>query len=172
MKFECNKAIEILERTPLCLEGMLQGLSDEWVETNEGEGTWSAYDIVGHLIHGERTDWIPRMERILLNPLNKEFLPFDRNAHFKNSKGKSMRELLFQFKYLREINVDILKAYSPVEQLDDKGIHPDFGEVTLRQLLATWVTHDMSHLAQIARVIAKQYADEVGPWKAYLGILK
>ncbi len=172
MSFDLEKAIEILTRTPEVLASLLTGLSDEWIYQNEGEETWSPFDVIGHLIHGEKTDWVQRMEIILNDGNDKEFKPFDRFAEFEESQGKSLNQLLTEFRDLRQQNLMILLS-KPIdkETLHLKGIHPAFGEVTLKQLLATWVAHDLGHLAQIARVMAKQYTDEVGPWKEYLPIL-
>jgi hypothetical protein len=173
MEFNLERSIQILERTPLVLKSMLTGLSDEWISTNEGNETWSAFDIVGHLIHGELTDWIPRAEVILSSSGSKNFAPFDRFAQFENSKGKSLPQLLTEFEELRRRNMLNLRAKNISEEdLQRKGIHPDFGEVSLSQLLATWVVHDLTHIAQISRVMSKQYKDAVGPWIAYLRVLQ
>ena len=173
MRFDLDHSIEILERTPQILKIMLTGLSDEWTRTNEGAETWNAYDIVGHLIHGELTDWIPRAEVILSEGESKHFMPFDRFAQFELSKGKSLTDLLAEFEALRKKNIQRLRSKNiTTENLEEKGIHPDFGEVALSQLLATWVVHDLNHIAQISRVMAKQYKDAVGPWTAYLRILQ
>ncbi len=172
MKFDLSAALEILERTPKVLETLLGGISDEWAQSNEGIETWSPYDIVGHFIHGEKTDWIPRMKIILKDIEDKQFAPFDRFAQFENSKGKSLNELLEEFKALRKENIKTLRLnHISSSQLIQTGIHPAFGEVNLSQLLSTWVVHDLNHISQITRVMAKQYSDEVGPWKEYLGIL-
>lgn len=172
MNFTINKSIEILDRTPKVLTTLLLDLSPAWTSANEGGETWSAFDIVGHLIHGEKTDWIPRAKIILSNTEPKAFEPYDRFAQFEESKGKSLKDLLVEFDMLRKKNIDFLKSLNiKDEQLDEKGIHPAFGEVTLRQLLATWVAHDLNHIAQIARVMAKQYKENVGPWVAYLKVL-
>lgn len=173
MIFSLSQSIEILERTPHVLTALLQNLSAEWIANNEGEATWSVYDIIGHLIHGEKTDWIPRMEIILSDKADKAFEPFDRFAQFKESNGKSLHQLLDEFKSLREKNIAQLRF----KKLGDAnmiqiGVHPEFGEVTLVQLLSTWTVHDLNHIAQICRVMAKQYKEEVGPWQQYLGILK
>ena len=173
MQFSLTKSLEILERTPLVLETLLSGLSDDWTLSNEGGETWSAYDVLGHLIHGENTDWIQRMEIILDENGDKKFKPFDRFAQFEESKGKSLMDLIAEFKSARNRNLDILKQMNLQESdLDKTGIHPAFGTVTLRQLLSTYVVHDLNHLAQICRVIAKQYREDVGPWVEYLRILK
>lgn len=172
MLFELDKSLEILERTPLVIEAMLRGLSKEWITINEGPETWSAYYVVGHLIHGEKTDWIPRMEIILSDQANGKFEPFDRFAQFKESEGKSTAQLLDEFKSLRQRNVDLIRSKKlTADDFVKKGVHPDFGIVTLAQLLSTWVVHDLTHIAQISRVMGKQYKSEVGPWKAYLRIL-
>jgi hypothetical protein len=172
MKFNLQKAVEVLTRTPEVLGTLLGGLSDEWIYQNEGEETWSPFDVMGHLIHGEKTDWIQRMEIILSDGTNKEFTPFDRFAQFEESKGKSTAQLIAEFKDIRQQNLAILQSKTiDTVALSKKGMHPAFGEVTLEQLLATWVAHDLGHLAQIARVMAKQYKDEVGPWQEYLPIL-
>ncbi|MCI0449681.1 MAG: DinB family protein [Chlorobi bacterium] len=172
MKFSIEKSVEILERTPRVLEELLNDLSDEWITSNEGADSWSPYDIMGHLIHGEKTDWITRMQIILSGREDKSFEPFDRFAQFKNSKGKSIKLLLDEFKQLRKKNIETLNSANITsDQLNLTGIHPEFGEVTLEQLIATWVVHDLSHIVQISRVMAMQYKDEVGPWIEYLPIL-
>jgi hypothetical protein len=173
MTFTLEKSIEILERTPDVLNVMLQNLSTEWTSNNEGGETWSPFDIVGHLIHGETTDWMPRAEIILSDKGVKTFEKFDRFSQFEDSKGKSLAELLQEFKILREKNIKLLRSKN-LKQIDfqQKGIHPAFGEVTLSQLLSTWVVHDFNHISQISRVMAKQYKTEVGPWVEYLGVLK
>ena len=172
MNFELKKSLEILERTPRILTGMLAGLSETWTCQNEGEGTWSPFDIVGHLVHGEKTDWIPRMKIILEHGATRPFEPFDRFAQFEESKGKSLVLLLEEFDRLRGENLRTLKNTLTNEtDLDQPGKHPELGAVNLRQLLATWTVHDLGHIAQVARVMAKQYDREVGPWKAYLGVL-
>ena len=172
MNFDLKKAIEILERTPSVLESLLGNLSDDWTSRNEGENTWSPYDVVGHLIHGENTDWLPRTKIILSRGTNTDFEPYDRFAQFENSKGKSLRQLLSTFKKLRKANMDELKFMNFEEnELELTGIHPEFGAVTLRQLLAAWVVHDLGHIVQISRVMAKQYKEEAGPWVKYLTVL-
>lgn len=173
MKFNLNKSIEILERTPSVVETMLKGISEEWVQTNEGPDTWSPYDIVGHYIHGEKTDWIPRLELILSDDPNKKFEPFDRFAQSRDSKGKSLQQLMDEFKAIRQENIIKLKSKNLTEKdFTRTGVHPKFGEVTIAQLLSTWVAHDLNHIAQISRVMAKQYKAEVGPWTEYLRILQ
>ena len=173
MKYSVDKALEILERTPKILNTYLENLSDEWVYCNEGENTWSAFDIIGHLIHGEKTDWITRLNIILSNSENKTFKSFDRFAQFEASKGKTLNQLLEEFSELRENNLKELKNLNITEaQFNLKANHPQLGEVSLKELLACWVTHDLGHIAQIARVMAKQYKNEVGPWLEYISILK
>ena len=172
MNFNLEKSILILERTPAVLEQLLSGLPDEWVMNNEGSDTWSPYDIVGHLIHGERTDWIART-KIILNENHKTFPVFKRTAMFEESKGKTLGDLLAEFKAVRAENLKTLRSLNLTDkELDKTGIHPKFGEVTLRQLLATWTIHDLSHLAQIARVMAKQYKQEIGPWIEYMRLVQ
>jgi|SRR6185312_7275644 len=172
MEFDIDKSIEILERTPRVVEDLLKGLSDDWTMHNEGGDTWSPYDVVGHLIHAEKTDWVPRMDKILLDG-DKKFEAFDRFAQFKDSKGKSLSILISEFKILRKESIATLRRKNITsDDLMKKGIHPAFGEVTLRQLLSTWVVHDFTHIAQIVRVMAKQYKEETGPWIEYLGVLK
>ena len=172
MNFTIDKSIEILQRTPDVLKSMLSGLSGEWSLANEGDGTWSAYDVVGHLIHGELTDWIPRA-KVILSGKNKNFTPFDRFAQLSESRDKSLQDLLVEFELLRKKNLHwLVESKISDKDLEEKGIHPDFGEVTLSQLLATWAVHDLTHIAQISRVMAKQYKDAVGPWIVYLRVLQ
>jgi uncharacterized damage-inducible protein DinB len=173
MEFEINKAISILGRTPRVLKVLLEDLSEEWTHENEGENTWSPYDVVGHLIQGEKTDWISRAEIILGNDQNKTFESFDRFAQFESSKGKSLNQLLDEFGKLRIENLEKLRLMDlSAKNLALEGIHPELGKANLKQLLSTWVTHDLGHISQICRVMAKQYKSEVGPWFEYLGILK
>ncbi len=172
MEYEFYKALEILEQTPNTLKQFLSNLSDEWIFCNEGEDTWSAFDIVGHLIHGEKTDWIPRLKIMLNDSETKTFEPFDRFAQFEESEGKTMTQLLDEFSELRKQNISFLKPLNISEKdVAKKAIHPSLGEVTLKNLLSTWVVHDLGHIAQISRVMAKQYKNEVGPWAAYLSVL-
>jgi hypothetical protein len=173
MSFTVEKSIEILERTPEILNILLRNISPYWTSNNEGGETWSAYDIMGHLIHGEKTDWIPRAEIILSEKADKRFEIFDRFAQFKDSEGKSLTQLIDEFKSLRKKNIEVLLSKKLTDKdLEKKGIHPAFGEVTLSQLLSTWVVHDLNHLAQISRVMAKQFKPAVGPWTQYLRILQ
>lgn len=172
MHFDLDKSIEILERTPAVVTEMLQGLSKEWIFNSEGENTWSPYDVIGHYIVGEKTDWIPRMRIILSENADKHFIPFDRFAQLSNDKNKPIESLLKEFSEWRRKNILELKAANlDEEKLNKKGIHPEFGEVTLRELLATWVTHDLNHIYQISRVMAKQYKEEIGPWPKYISIV-
>ncbi|MEO8201802.1 MAG: DinB family protein [Gemmatimonadota bacterium] len=172
MPFDLARSISVLERTPDTLRSLLAGLSPDWTHNNEGPDTWSPFNIVGHLIDGEETDWVPRARIILQQSGEKTFTPFDRLRHLRVNQGRSLEELLDSLAGLRAQNVSILRGFKITEaQLDLTGVHPDFGEVTLRQLLATWVAHDLGHLAQIARVMAKQYRSEVGPWEKYLPVL-
>jgi hypothetical protein len=162
----------VLERTPTTLRTLLEGLPSAWTDGNEGPDTWSPFDVVGHLIHGERADWIPRARMILEEGRSRAFEPFDRFAQFRDSEGKSVTELLDEFEQLRAQSLATLKGWRLTDaQLSLEGEHPVFGAVTLRQLLATWTAHDVGHLAQVSRVMAKQYRDAVGPWRAYLPIL-
>jgi hypothetical protein len=173
MEFNLDDAIEILARTPATLKAMLAGLPEKWTTGTEGSETWSAYDVLGHLINGERTDWLPRASMILDHGDSKPFEPFDRFAQFDDSKGKSLAELLDEFDSLRRKRLDELRALNlkPAD-LEKPGMHPALGRVTLKELLATWVAHDLDHVGQIARVMAKQYTTEVGPWRAFLSILE
>ena len=171
--FSIEKSIEILERTPIVLSQLLNGLSADWTTENEGGETWSAYDVIGHLIQGEKTDWMVRLELILSTDPDKHFAPFNRFAQFENSRGKSLQQLLEEFKEKRMSNLQKLRALNITSNdLNKKGIHPTFGEVTLSQLISTWVVHDLDHLSQISRVMAKQYKEEVGPWIEFLKVLR
>jgi hypothetical protein len=171
MDFDMATAGAVLERTPRALRAMLEGLPPAWTEATEGPDTWSPYVVLGHLIHGERTDWIPRARIILAQGPDRRFTPFDRFAQLRESEGKSLADLLDELAALRAENLATLAGWELTEaQLALEGEHPEFGSVTLRQLLATWVTHDLGHIAQISRVMAKQYREEVGPWRAYLSI--
>jgi hypothetical protein len=167
-----EEAVAMLERTPAVVSAILNGLPETFVQATEGKGTWSPYDVVGHLVHGERADWLERARHILSGD-PRPFTPFDRTAQFSDSAGKSLVELLATFAELRERNVAELRSLGlGADDLGRTGRHPDFGEVTLGQLLAAWVVHDLDHVAQVARTMAKVYADAVGPWAAYLSILR
>jgi len=172
MEFQLELATDILSRTPATLNSMLRGVPDEWTRRNEGSDTWSPYDVLGHLIHGEQTDWIPRTRIILDYGESLAFEPFDRFAQFEKSKGKSTDALLDEFETLRNRSLAALAQMSITpDRLSSRGTHPELGSVTLGELLATWVAHDLSHIAQIVRVMCKQYSEAVGPWKEYLPIL-
>lgn len=172
MKYSLEKSYQILERTPAVLKSLLGNLHDDWVMNNEGPETFSPYDVVGHLIHGEKTDWRDRTNRILEHGVSKAFDPFDRFAQFEASKGKSLQQLLDEFEKLRTENLQWLRSLNiSDDDLDKKGLHPVLGEVTLRQLLSTWVVHDLTHIAQVTRVMAKQYKEEIGPWIEFFRIM-
>jgi uncharacterized damage-inducible protein DinB len=173
MKFQLEQAVEILSQTPETVKSLLGNLSDDWTKSDADSENWSAFDVVGHLIHGEQTDWIRRAEIILAQGQNLTFEPFDRFAQFEKSKGKTLEELLETFSELRKENLEILRAWNlSDEQLNLKGIHPELGEVTLEQLLATWFVHDLNHIRQIVTILAKKYSGNVGAWKEYLSILQ
>lgn len=173
MEFTLNQSIEILERTPSVISSYLSGLSENWIKNNEGENTWSPYDIVGHLIFGERADWITRIKIIMSDAENKIFEPFDRYAQLEEDQNKPIQDMIEEFKVLRKKNLDELNSlHLTKKDLTRVGIHPEFGTVSLEQLIATWAVHDLGHIGQISRVMAKQYTEEVGPWITYLSILK
>ena len=166
-----NHTIALLTRTPTVLDALLRDLPDRWGLQNEGEKTWSALDVMGHLIHGELTDWMPRARMILASGETKSFEPFDREE--RDSQGKSLEQLLDEFRRLRSKNLDELRRLNLEEKdLERRGRHPSLGVVTLSQLLATWVAHDLTHLHQISRIMAHQYCEAVGPWKQYLGVMQ
>lgn len=172
MDFEITAGIAVLERTPHTLRTMLAGLPPAWIEATEGPETWSPYDIIGHLVHGERADWIGRARLILDQGPQRRFAPLDRFAQFHESQGRTLTDLLDEFAQLRAKNLVTLAEWRLTDaQLALEGEHPAFGPVTLRQLLSTWVAHDLGHVAQTARVMAKQYRDAVGPWRAYLPVM-
>lgn len=172
LHFDLEDAIALLERTPATFRALLAGLSDAWITADEGPDTFTAFDNLGHLIHGERTDWIPRARIILAEGVNRTFEPYDRFAQQRESRGKSVAALLDAFTALRAENIATLRSWHLSErELSLSGEHPSLGPVTLRQLLATWVAHDLGHLAQTARVMAKRHREAVGPWRAYLPIL-
>jgi hypothetical protein len=172
MQLEMDRALDVLERTPRTLRALLGGLPDAWVLPNEGPDTFSPHDVVGHLIHGEKTDWIPRIRLILEHGPSKPFEPFDRFGFRAYATGVPIDILLGDFGRLRAENLAILRGLRLApEQLALPGAHPFLGAVTLGQLVASWVVHDLGHLAQAMRVMARQYRDEVGPWTEFLGIL-
>jgi hypothetical protein len=173
MDFDLAQGVAVLERTPGTLRALLAGLPPAWTDATEGPGTFSPFDVVGHLIDGEETDWIPRARIILAQGPDRRFTPLDREAQFRESQGKRLSELLDEFARLRAENVKTLEEWVLTDyDLGLEGEHPEFAEVTLRQLLATWVAHDLAHLNQISRVMAKQYKEAVGPWKKYLGVME
>jgi hypothetical protein len=170
--FRMDEAVAILTRTPATLDALLRGLPDGWIDAHEGGDSWSPFDVIGHLIHGERTDWMPRARIILEHGEARPFVKFDRFAQFAASQGRSLPALLDEFAALRAQNIRDLEGLHLTEaDLDRKGHHPELGVVTLRQLLSTWTAHDLDHVIQVARVIGRQYTDEVGPWRAYLRII-
>lgn len=172
MSFDLAEATALLERTPAAYRALLHGLPGAWLQANEGPDTFSVFDNLAHVIHGERADWIARARIILEQGDNRRFAPFDRFAHIEESKGKTIDDLLDEFAQLRANNLSTLRSWQvSAEQLDLVGEHPAFGTVTLRQLLATWVAHDLGHIAQMSRVMAKRYRQDVGPWSEYLPIL-
>ena len=173
MEQNLENTIALLARTPATLDALLRGLPDAWARENEGSKTWTAFDIVGHLIQGERTDWMPRARMILEFGETRTFEPFDRKAQERESRGKTLPQLLDEFAAARAENLAALRALNLMQQdLERRGRHPSFGTVTLSQLLATWTVHDMTHLHQLSRIVAHQYREAVGPWSAYLGVLQ
>ena len=172
MNFDLDLSTEILARTPATLRALLDDLAGEWVRGTEGPETFSAFDVVGHLIDGEETDWIPRARIILARGADPRFEPYDRFRHRLRNQGRSLPSLLDEFARLRAANVELLRSWRlTAAELDLPGVHPSLGLVTLRELLAAWVVHDLGHVAQTARVMAKQYRDAVGPWVPYLPVL-
>jgi DinB superfamily len=172
MEHNLEHTLSLLTRTSATLNALLRDLPECWTRRNEGEKTWSAYDIVGHLIHGERTDWMPRVKMILEFGETRAFEPFDRWAQARESEGKSLGQLLDEFAHMRSENLGELRALNlRPEDFERRGRHPELGAVTLSELLATWAAHDLTHLHQLSRVMAYQYREAVGPWKEYLGVL-
>jgi hypothetical protein len=172
MEFRLDQAKEVLRRTPATLNTLLRDLPPEWVAANEGTDSWSPFDVIGHLIHGEEVDWIPRAKIILEHGEGRPFEPFDRFAMFEASRGKSLGELLATFERLRGESLRELERMNLTpELLSKRGMHPELGLVTLSQLLSTWVVHDLGHVGQVVRVMAKQYSEAVGAWQSYLPIL-
>jgi hypothetical protein len=173
VEFNLQQTIALLSRTPAAFNTLLRDLPEAWTLRNEGENTWSAFDVVAHLIYGERTDWMPRARIILQYGETRSFEPFDRHGHIQASQGKSLAQLLDEFARLRAESLDQLRALNlQPEGLERRGRHPAFGPVTLSQHLASWTAHDLTHLHQISRVMAHQYREAVGPWRAYLGVLQ
>ena len=172
MDFNLTHAIDVLRRTPATLDALLRDTPDAWTRPNEGPETFSAFDNIGHLIDGEETDWIPRARIILARGAEPRFEPYDRFRHWKRNKDRTLQSLLSEFAQLRRNNLERLQAWNLTDaHLELPGIHPRLGSVTLRQLLSAWVVHDLGHIAQIARVMAKQYKDAVGPWEPFLPVL-
>ena len=172
MDFDLARSIDVLRRTPLTLRELLSDLPEPWIRGNEGLETFSPFDVVGHLIDGEETDWMPRARIILDGGADPRFEPYDRFRHRARNVGRTLSSLLEEFAQLRSGNLDTLRSWKLTqESLDLMGVHPTFGPVTLRQLLAAWVVHDLGHVAQIARVMAKQYKDAVGPWIPFMPVL-
>ncbi|SMO59098.1 DinB family protein [Melghirimyces algeriensis] len=173
MNFTMSEALEVLESTPQTLEAFLSGLSDDWLRCNEGEGTWNISEVIEHLIEGDKNNWIPRLEFILTEGESQPFPPFDRYSHLRGKSERTMEEKLCEFKTIRMHNTTKLKSLINDEQnLEMTGSHPALGVVKVRELISTWVVHDLTHLAQIVRIMAERYRDDVGPWKEYLGVLK
>ena len=173
MEQDLQHTMALLARTPAALNALVRDLPDVWTRSNEGENTWSVFDVVGHLIHGECTDWMPRARMILQSGENRAFDPFDRLAQMRESQGKSLGQLLDEFARVRSENLAELQALNLQPQdLKRRGRHPALGLVTLSELLATWAAHDLTHLHQISRIMAHQYRQAVGPWSAFLGVLK
>lgn len=172
MDFDLDQSMEMLRRSPATLRALLDDLGEAWVRGTEGPDTFSPFDVVGHLIDGEETDWIPRARIILAKGPSLRFEPYDRFRHRARNAGRSVESLLAEFARLRATNLELLRAWKlTVRELDLPGEHPSLGRVTLRQLLAAWVVHDLGHVAQVARVMAKQYRGEVGPWEPFLPVL-
>jgi hypothetical protein len=173
MEHNLPHTISLLSRTPAALDALLRNLPETWTLRNEGENTWSVFEVVGHLIHAERADWVPRAKMILQFSETQTFAPFDRSGHAREIQGKSLAQLLDEFARVRVDNLAELRALNlrPVD-LERRGRHPVFGAVSLSQLLATWAAHDLTHLHQISRIMAHQYREAVGPWSVYLGVLQ
>jgi hypothetical protein len=175
MQQSLEKTIAVLERTPAALDAMLRGLPEEWTRANEGEGTWSAFDVVVHLINCERTDWMPRARTILESRDGevREFPPFDRWGEIRESQSMRLEELLERFAAVRAQNLEQVRSWGlGQKELAMRGLHPSLGEVTLEQLMATWAAHDLNHLHQMSRVMAHQYREAVGPWREFMGVMK
>lgn len=172
MKYNLQQALPILERTPAVLDQLLRGLDSSWTQSNEGPQTWSPFDVVGHLIHGEKTDWIPRIQIVLSDGEDKTFTPYNRFAQQETSLGKDMEQLLDEFSAARAQNIQYLRSlHLTLEDFKKQGIHPELGPVTLEELLSSWVVHDLGHIVQVSRVMAKQYKNNCGPWPKYLTVL-
>jgi hypothetical protein len=173
MKHDLQETMALLTRTPVVLNALLRDLPATWTMQDEGENSWSAFDVVGHLVDGERVNWMPRVRMILQTGEQETFVPFDRGGNIRESQGKSLAQMLDEFAKLRAANLNEVRALNlESEDLKRRGRHPAFGAVTLSQLLSTWAVHDLTHLHQISRIMAYQYREEVGPWKEYLGVLQ
>lgn len=172
MNFELSEAIEILERTPQTLTVFLTGVSDGWLQCNEGEGTWTVSEVVDHLVEAETSNWIPRLEFILREGEKAPFPPLDRYAHLNEPADRPIEEKLQAFRMLRMENIERLKAIATPETFEQTGAHPAFGVVKVRELISTWAVHDLTHITQIVRVMAERYRTDVGAWKEYLGVLR
>ena len=173
MEQDPQQTMSLLTRTPATLNSLLRDLPEAWTMRNEGDNSWNAFEVVGHLIHGDRTDWMTRAKLILQFGESQPFPPFDRLGHIRESQGKSLEQLLDEFAHLRSDNLRELRALNlKSKDLELRGQHPALGAVTLSQLLATWAVHDLTHLHQLSRIMAHQYRDTVGPWSAYLGVLQ
>jgi len=172
MDFDLDQSMEVLSRSPGTLRALLGGLGDPWIRATEGPETFSPFDVVGHLIDGEETDWMPRARIILAHGAEPRFEPYDRFRHWQRNRGRSLESLLDEFSTLRSGNLETLRSWRlQSADLDLPGVHPTFGRVTLRQLLAAWVVHDLGHITQVSRVMAKQYREAVGPWVPFLAVL-
>jgi hypothetical protein len=173
MEHDLSLTIAVICRTPAALNALLRDLPEPWTHANEGGNTWTAYDVVGHLIHGERTDWIPRAQRILQHGESRPFDKFDRTAQERESKGKPLAQLLDEFAALRAENIQKLRGMKlKPEDFERRGTHPALGPVTLGQLIAGWPVHDLTHLHQLSRILAHQYREAIGPWTAYMGVMR
>jgi hypothetical protein len=173
MEHDLELTIALIARTPAALNALLRDLPEPWTHANEGEQTWSAYDVVGHLIHGEKTDWIPRAQRILQHGETRPFDKFDRTAQERESKGRPLAQLLDEFAALRAENIQRLRGMKlKPEDFERRGMHPALGTVTLGQLIAGWPVHDLTHLHQLSRILAHQYREAIGPWTAYMGVMR
>jgi DinB family protein len=173
MKHDLQETMALLTRTPVVLNALLRDLPATWTMQDEGENSWSAFDVVGHLVDGERVNWMPRARMILQTGEKETFVPFDRGGNIRESQGKSLAQMLDEFAKLRSANLNEVRALNlESEDLKRSGRHPAFGAVTLSQLLSTWAVHDLTHLHQISRIMAHQYREAVGPWKEYLGVLQ
>lgn len=173
MNFRFDEAIQLLARTPASLEAFLSGLPEGWIHCNEGEGTWNSEEVIAHLIEAEISNWIPRIETLLQQGESQTFPLFDRFAHLETTADTTIERKLAAFREIRMANLEKLEELvNPDEDLDRRGTHPEFGSVTLRELLSTWVVHDLTHISQITRVMAERYRQDVGPWEKYLSVLK